>query len=291
MRDDDRTLQQRKKPRPAGSQATGTNKSATRKPVARPSNMNDDAYRRPSSSSAQRQPARKPQNRSDEPVRRPKSTQGSASRPTRRDAEYLYPDDAYYRKGQPQRSSGKKSPTKKKKKKRTNPLYTLFYIAFAVVAALLVAFLLRSFVCEVVQVQGDAMAYTLDNGDWVLATKFDYRSQDSNPQMGDIVLVNLEKQNGKIIRRVVGLPEQTVEITGGGDTLINGETISEPNVSLMHYQAMEKREMERGRYFVMSDNRSVTMDSRDELVGNVKKNQLSKVRMVVWPPSKWKDLG
>lgn len=210
----------------------------------------------------------------------------------RREAEYLYPDDAYYKK-----ASGKAHPasmrkpakSKKGKKKRTNPLYVLFYLAFAVVTALLISFLLRTFVFEIVRVNGDAMARTLMPGDWVIVTKFDYWTSD--PELKEIVAVNVSSKDGVILRRIVGLPEQRVEIDSNGDTLINGELLGEEYVTLKSFDEYPEITLNRGRYFVLSDNRDneyeIKLDSRSDSVGMVaKKDIVGKVRGIVWPPNR-----
>ncbi len=264
MREDDRRELQRKarpasasqKPRPAGQ----------KKPIARPSTLNDEAYRKP------------PQKK--KPV-------------SRRDSEYLYPDDAYYRKpgarpAQRRPAQGVKK-GKGSRKKRTNPLYLLFYTAFAVAVALLLSFLLRTFVFEVVQISGDAMYDTLQEGDWVLITKFDYQS--ANPMPRDIVSVGVKNTDQVVIRRVIATPGQRVEITGMGDTMIDGIALAEPYVTLRSYEPYPERTLPGSRYFVLSDNRSVTLDSRDDgRVGLVEKHRLGRVRAVVWPLSRRKDL-
>lgn len=57
------------------------------------------------------------------------------------------------------------------------------------------------------------MYETLMDGDLALVTKFDY--QNETPQRGDVVAVELGGNQGYVLRRVVGLPGETVEIVGG----------------------------------------------------------------------------
>lgn len=277
MRDDDRTQRpERTKARDASG--TARPRPAASRPVARPSTIKKDG-----AETRAPQGARKP---------------ASAKPRPRRDLDYLYPDEAYYRKSEGAKvsSSGSKK-KKKKKKKRGSAMGTLLYSVFAVLAALLLAFVLKTAIVDVVRVSGDAMAHTLQEGDWVLVTKFDYWS--GSPKQGDVVSVELDKIEGTIIRRVIAGPEQqirgddelaTVEITAMGETLVNGETISEPYVSRMSYDAYPKTDLARGRCFVLSDNRQVTLDSRSADVGVVRKSQLNHARFVIWPPENWKSL-
>lgn len=219
----------------------------------------------------------------------------------RRDAEYLYPDESYYKKSsakayryedeyeQPKRRATKTTkssrPTKgsakkKKAKKRASGFFnTMFYAIIAIVAALVLSFVLRTFVFEVVRVSGDAMYDTLAEGDWVLVTKFDYKNQGSVPQRGTVVLV--DGSNGVMFRRVVGMPEETIEIADSSDVMINTLALPEGYVRLQDYTAYPAVTLDRARYYVLSDNRQVRLDSRE--FGPVVKGQLMRARAVIWP--------
>ena len=75
------------------------------------------------------------------------------------------------------------------------------------------------------------MYETLMDGDLALVTKFDYQSE--TPQRGDVVAVELGGNQGYVLRRVVGLPGETVEIVGG-ETLINGSKLLESYICLLY---------------------------------------------------------
>lgn len=218
--------------------------------------------------------------------------QGPQQPRARREAEYLYPDDAYYKKASAGkgRTSNAKGPAskrgKKGKKRRENPMRVLFYVAFAVVMALLISFLVRTFLFEIVRVSQDAMYDSLIDGDWVIVTKFDYWSD--SPARGDIVAVNVSgQQDGVILRRVVGLPGETLSVDFNGDTLINGNPIGENYVTLRLYEELPEVTLPGGRFFVMSDNRTVKLDSRDPSIDVVRKsNIMGKARAILWPLSR-----
>ncbi len=197
----------------------------------------------------------------------------------RRRAEKMYPDDAYYQKKRPV-DAGKR-PKKKSRKKRNNWGRAAAFSAIAVAAALLVSFLIHTFLFQVIIVSGDAMHSTLADGDWVCITKYDYWTHA--PKQGDIVAVNVPGK-GVILRRVVGMPGETVAIDGNGDTLINGNPLGERYVTLKCYDEYPELVLPGGRYFVLSDNRQVKLDSRDPSVDIISRQSIvGKVRAILFP--------
>lgn len=179
--------------------------------------------------------------------------------------------------GRPVRRAGNR--IRKKKPARG----ALLCWAVAVVLALLVGFGVRTFGFELIAVRGDAMRGTLSEGEIALVKKTVYYTQ--KPARGDIVAVS--SPEGKIIRRVVALPGETIEIRGG-IPYVNGEPLSEPYV----YQAGEGdyplTTIQEGCYFVMCDNRLNIDDSRTfGLIRNTRSLIVGKVESIVWPPSEW----
>ncbi len=196
----------------------------------------------------------------------------------RRRAEKRYPDDEYYQKKRPANVS---RPKKKSRKKSDHWGRTATYSAIAVAAALLVSFLIHTFLFQVILVSGEAMYSTLMDGDWVCITKYDYWTHA--PKQGDIVAVNVPGQ-GIILRRVVGMPGETIAIDGNGDTLINGYPLGEGYVTLKNYDGYPELQLPGGRYFVMSDNRTVKLDSRDPSVHLISRQSIvGKVKAILFP--------
>lgn len=197
----------------------------------------------------------------------------------RRRAEKLYPDDAYYQRKRP--ADAGKRPKKKSRKKRNNWGRSIAFTTVAVAAALLVSFLIHSFVFQVIRVSGDSMYSTLLDGDWVCITKYDYWTDA--PQRGDIVAVSVQG-GGVILRRVVGMPGEKLAIDGNGDTLINGDPLGERYVTLKNYDEYPELGLPGGRYFVLSDNRSEKLDSRDPSVDVIsRQNIIGKVKAILFP--------
>lgn len=200
----------------------------------------------------------------------------------RKRAERLYPDDAYYTRGQ-QTGAKRRKPAPRKRKKRTSFGRVLRNTVIAVVLAVALSFATNSFLFQIIQLSGDAMMNTYQTllpGDWVAVTKYDYWS--NAPKQGDIVAV--KTRDGLLIRRVIGLPGQRVQIDANGDTLIDGNPLGEQYVHLKNYDEFPEVLLPGGRYFVLCDNRTVTYDSRDPAIDMVSRQDIvGKVRTVVWP--------
>ena len=98
-------------------------------------------------------------------------------------------------------------------------------------------------------------------------------------ERGDIVIFksNLVDSNGnnkKLIKRIIGLPGETIEITDGY-VYINGELLKEPYVKEAGTSGeMEKITLGDDEYFLMGDNREVSMDSRSSEIGTVKESDI-----------------
>lgn len=134
-----------------------------------------------------------------------------------------------------------------------------------------------------VTVVGESMEQTLYNNDRLVARKFMY-----TPERGDIVIVHSQNMNEVIVKRIIGMPNDTVEIDYKENAVyINGERLNESYVN----EAMTEREVFApsfkdaetgkyiyrvpfGKYFILGDNRNHSTDSRifgfvtrDEILG------------------------
>lgn len=132
---------------------------------------------------------------------------------------------------------------------------TLPYIVIVIVVALI-----RTFIITPVQVEGMSMYSTLDDNEILLLKKYD-KSYDRF----DIVVFNYN--NTKLIKRVVGLPGDTVEYKDN-ELYINGKHVKEDflkNGQETYDFSLEELGYEKipdGYYFVMGDNRTNSTDSR-----------------------------
>jgi signal peptidase I len=168
-------------------------------------------------------------------------------------------------------------PVRKKKKKEAGSAF--LYWAIAIVLALLIGFGVRTFGFEMISVRSDAMRGTLIEGEVALVKKSVYYTQ--KPARGDIVAVN--SPDGVLIRRVVALPGETIEIKGGV-TYVNDEPLDEAYVSEKSGGDYPLTTIPDGGYFVMSDNRLNDDDSRSfGLIKNTRSLIIGKVDFIVWP--------
>lgn len=152
----------------------------------------------------------------------------------------------------------------------------IFGWGIQIVCVCLAAFMLVSFFGQRVSNAGDSMRPTLQNGEIVLMNRLIYNA--SKPKRGDVIAF---KPNGNenahySIKRVVGLPGETVQIKDG-TIYINGEEhvkdiytfeIESPGI------AEDPVKLSEGEYFVMGDNHTSSDDSRMADVGNVKREDI-----------------
>jgi len=272
-------MNKQKAAREAGRPARGAKSSrfledaynGARKPArARSASLpfGDDGYpRRPAKSQASaRKPARK--------VRAAEGDYGYTPRPRPRRDEFFEEYDRPAR-----RESGKR----KKKKGRG----AFVYWAVAIVLALLIGFGVRTFGFELITVHGDAMRGTLIDGEVALIKKSVYYSQ--KPARGDIVAVS--SPEGVLIRRVVALPGETIEIKSGA-TSGTGEPLDESYVSEKDGGDYPLTTIPDGAYFVMGDNRLNTDDSRSfGLIRNTRSLIIGRLDFIVWPLTGWGDVA
>lgn len=129
------------------------------------------------------------------------------------------------------------------------------------VAAFLLAGLCSVFFFQIVRVQGASMEPTLYHNDWVVSWPQAY--QTDSPERGDVVLIRRpELTRGYIVKRVIGLPGETVEIRDG-NVLINGELLDDPYNDSGNQDSMAPLLVQPECYFVLGDNRASSRDSRD----------------------------
>ena len=180
---------------------------------------------------------------------------------------------------EPEEGKAKKSRKKKKKDQKTKPedvnivkdlLSLIIYIGIVVV----VCFLIVTFVGQRTTVNGDSMNPTLESGDSLWINKLAYRFGD--PERYDIIVFPYE-EDVHYIKRVIGLPGETVQITNTGDILINGKILEEPTKFariINPGRASNPITLGPDEYFVLGDNRNNSKDSRYDSVGNIKKENM-----------------
>ena len=148
--------------------------------------------------------------------------------------------------------------------------------AVEIVLVILLAYFITAFGVEKTTMVGSAMESTLKNGDKLMVNKVTYRFTE--PKRFDVVVF---KSAGKehsyyTIRRIVGLPGETIQIING-EIYINGEKIQEEiQVEKMATAGLAKEviTLEENEYFVLGDNRNSSEDSRFGNIGNITKEEI-----------------
>ncbi len=138
------------------------------------------------------------------------------------------------------------------------------------------AYLLGHYVVGQVEVDGPSMNDTLQDLDRVMINKFTYRLKD--PKRFDVIVFKYAYDTDTdYIKRVIGLPGETVQINADGEIFINGqlleenygkEVIEDPGI------AEDGITLGKHEFFVLGDNRNNSSDSRDPDVGAVSKSQI-----------------
>ena len=172
--------------------------------------------------------------------------------------------------------------------KKAAVLSLLFDVVEILVTAILIAAVLYGLGFRYVQVDGNSMQNTLQNGEKLITSNFFYQ-----PEKGDVVVVNrydntrvygefeLASSTSPIIKRVIGVEGDTVRITADA-VYVNGEELDEPytfgkNAPDKIYAAdgiQEEVTVPEGCFFVMGDHRDESLDSRFAEVGFVSEEDI-----------------
>jgi signal peptidase I len=182
-------------------------------------------------------------------------------------------------------------------------------LPFLIVGALIVAVLVKSFLIQVFWIPSGSMEETLQIGDRVIVNKLAYRFGE--PGRGDVVVfepetfesesvvtkvsrnllesVGLRTPESDLIKRVIGLPGETIKIQDG-QLYINDAVLSEPYLQPgVRMSDFGPEVIPDDSYFVMGDNRGSSRDSR--VFGAIEGSRIvGRAFSVVWPPDRWGGL-
>lgn len=142
---------------------------------------------------------------------------------------------------------------------------TFWELARFALVALVIVVPIRAFVAEPFIVSGSSMLPTFENGDYLIIDKISYEL--GSPGRGDVVIFRYPMDPSKFfIKRVIGLPNETVDIKGNEVTITNQEhknglKLKQPFVENQGNNN-EHIELKEDEYFVMGDNRDASSDSR-----------------------------
>ena len=142
-----------------------------------------------------------------------------------------------------------------------------------------VAALIATLVLPVLQIEGTSMEPTLSSGDIVLLTKTTAFGR------GDIC--GFAWNNKILVKRVIGVPGDWIEIDTDGTVYLNGERLDEPYAEQIAFGECDLEfpfRVPQEQYFVLGDMRESSIDSRNTLVGCVEDDQIiGKIIIRIWP--------
>ena len=155
-------------------------------------------------------------------------------------------------------------------------LKSTIYVLITVAA---VAVLVATLWLPVMQTYGSSMAPTLNNGEIIFSVK------TQTPERGDIIAFYYN--NKVLVKRVIGLPGDWVEVLEDGTVYLNGQLLSEPYITERSFGNADIEfpcQVPDGKYFVMGDHRATSADSRHTVVGCIGSDQIvGRILFRVWP--------
>ncbi len=160
-----------------------------------------------------------------------------------------------------------------KKKKVSNALKLSLYILFVLTAVLFI----RYFCIMRTVVEGSSMDDTLTDGDNLLVDEFTFHF--FKPKRYDIVVFPDRERGGYIIKRIIGLPGEKVEIAQGivliNGVILKGEIYGKAPIADAGTLKEHPMLLGEDEYFVLGDNRNESVDSRNETIGAVKRKEIA----------------
>lgn len=159
------------------------------------------------------------------------------------------------------------------KNKKTEAVKEVVSFLLYIGIVLLLTYLVIHYVGQRTEVSGSSMESTLSDGDNLVVDKISYRFRE--PERFDIIVFPFKYEEKTFyIKRIIGMPGETVWIDPEGTIYINGEKLEESyglEVIDEDHIGLAAKEITLGEdeYFVMGDNRNASSDSRDPSVGNI----------------------
>lgn len=165
---------------------------------------------------------------------------------------------------------------RQKRKINVTAVREVFSWMIEILLAIVLAFTFVYFIGLRTSVVGQSMSPTLVSGDEILVNRFVYKVTD--PKRGDIIvfLPNGNEKSHYYVKRVIGVPGDTVLIQNGA-VYINGEVYKEEIETAAIEEAglaSEEITLDSDEYFVLGDNRNNSEDSRYANIGNIKKDYI-----------------
>ena len=172
-----------------------------------------------------------------------------------------------------------------------------------VIAALIIAFVIRTFFLQISYIPNNSMKTTVSAGDWVIVNKLIYGIRDPlrktnyteklpgslsglsrKPKRMDIVMFKGPIKHDELMGRIIGLPGERIKIKKGF-VYINGRKINEKHTVIQDRSGFDQIKIPAYSYFILGDNRAASSDSRH--LGTVPLNNLiGTLSARVWPLNK-----
>lgn len=149
--------------------------------------------------------------------------------------------------------------------RKENVKYVIFITVFLFLSA---------FIFQIAKVSGNSMNPAFSQEELVVIDKVTYKAK--NPERFDVIIFET-KDNEKLIKRIIGLPNETVRIDENGCIYINGNVLKENyGKEKITFTGLAKKKihLKDDEYFVLGDNRNYSMDSRYKEIGNIKEKDI-----------------
>jgi signal peptidase I len=135
------------------------------------------------------------------------------------------------------------------------------------------------------KVYGSSMLPTIEDGEYIMVSKAAYFF--GQPHRGDIIVFDSPQEpRSDLIKRIIGLPGDTVEITDGR-VIINSTPLTESYTLEPPHYLMMAEQIPAGNYFVLGDNRNNSSDSHRGWTVP-RQNIVGKAWITYWPPYQWR---
>ncbi len=158
---------------------------------------------------------------------------------------------------------------------------------YALVTVAAIAVLVATLWLPVMQTYGNSMSPTLNNGEIIFSVK------TGKPDRGDVIAFYYN--NKVLVKRVIGLPGDWVDIREDGTVYINNRMMIEPYLSERSFGNADidlPYQVPDGKYFVMGDHRATSADSRHTAVGCIGSDQIiGRILFRVWPLDQFGPVG
>ncbi len=161
----------------------------------------------------------------------------------------------------------------------------LWELVSSFLIAAILALLIVFFVAQTAKVEGISMLPNFHNNERIVVEKISYDQHP--PQRGDVIVVKSPlDSNTRLIKRVIGLPGETIAVHDGL-VFINSKPLMEPYLNQDTNGYLAPQRVPPLHYFIMGDNRNMSLDSR--MFGPVDRDAIiGRVWISYWPPA---DIG